>query len=213
MKVEHPSAEQLHLCYDGELPAREAAELRLHVASCTQCQSYMGQLERLGQFVKLATADAQASVAEPDFDRAFGTIERALQLDQVGAAPASAHVPRTSSLREKRETQAARTALTNRTRRTERAEMARRWLQRGAPTLGAVALAAAALLMVYRQDGATLTGETTETATNEAGVLMGHSEIVDVDFGSNAGQVFDIPMSDGSSIPVVWIDDDDDDEE
>jgi hypothetical protein len=36
---------------------------------------------------------------------------------------------------------------------------------------------------------------------------------VKVEFGSNAGTVFDIPMSDGSAIPVVWIDDDDDEEE
>jgi hypothetical protein len=176
--------------------------LRLHLAICKTCQSYMSQLERLGQFVKLAAADAQASVAQPDFDRAFGSIERALKLEtetalalepkrdrvvaERSSAPTTVHAPRTSSLR---------------------ARVERRWVQRGAPALGAFALAAAALLMVYRQDGTTLTGETGgETPT-------GHSEIVDVDFGSNAGTVFDIPMSDGPSIPVVWIDDDDDDEE
>jgi hypothetical protein len=87
-----------------------------------------------------------------------------------------------------------------------------RWLYRAAPALGAVALAAAALLMVVRQDN--LPGDMNDAHSYETTVAaVGHSEVVQVDFGTNAGQVFDIPMSDGSSIPVVWIDDDDDDEE
>ena len=38
------------------------------------------------------------------------------------------------------------------------------------------------------------------------------SEITHVDFGPNAGAIFDIAYDDGSSTPVVWIDDDDDDD-
>jgi hypothetical protein len=36
----------------------------------------------------------------------------------------------------------------------------------------------------------------------------GSSEIVQVDFGGNAGTVFEIALADGVSTPVVWINDD-----
>jgi len=84
-----------------------------------------------------------------------------------------------------------------------------RHINRAAPALGAIALAAGVLLMVNHLGNGSpdnLNEETYEAAE-------GHSEVVQVDFGYNAGTVFDISLSDGSSIPVVWIDDDDDDEE
>jgi hypothetical protein len=34
-----------------------------------------------------------------------------------------------------------------------------------------------------------------------------------VKFGRNAGQVFPVPLPDGVSVTVVWIDDDEDEEE
>jgi anti-sigma factor RsiW len=77
------------------------------------------------------------------------------------------------------------------------------------PTLGAVALAAAAVLMLTRK----------ENHPNDAPVVeqlafldsADHAEVTAVKFGTNAGQVFGIALSDRESVPVVWIDDDDDD--
>ncbi|MEY4582519.1 MAG: putative zinc-finger [Pseudomonadota bacterium] len=188
MNGEHLSTQQLQRGHDGELPEQEATEFRLHLAACPDCQGYLDQLTRLGGLVKMAAQDMGATVAQPDFDRMFGAIERAITAD---AAPLITAAPKIATVR---------------TLKTKNA-----WLYRGAPALGAVALAAAALLMVFRQEQ--LPGDATDQPSYETAMITSRSEIVAVDFGSNAGQVFDIPMTDGSSIPVVWIDDDDDEEE
>jgi hypothetical protein len=74
---------------------------------------------------------------------------------------------------------------------------------------GALAVAAAVLLMLYRGEP-----EPTEASLDEADQLasLTRSEVVEIDFGNNAGTVFEIALSDGSSTPVVWINDDDDEE-
>jgi len=81
---------------------------------------------------------------------------------------------------------------------------------RAAPALGALALAAAALLMLTRSN--TLPSDTGDQQLALLDASQ-HAEITAVKFGRNAGQVFGIPLADGESVPVVWIDDDDEDEE
>lgn len=78
------------------------------------------------------------------------------------------------------------------------------------PALGGLALAAAALLMLTRQDAVPNDAGGEQYALLDAAQ---HSEVVAVKFGRNAGQVFGIPLADGESIPVVWIDDVDEYEE
>ncbi|MET0390193.1 MAG: zf-HC2 domain-containing protein [Polyangiales bacterium] len=194
MTSEHPSTEFLQRGYDGDLTNQEAAELHRHLAGCPACQRELDTLGRLGQMVRWATRDAADVTATlPDFDAMFAAIDRSVS--GIAKTPATLAPEKP-----------AHTATIHRPSR---------WLQRAAPALGAVALAAAALLMVVRQE--TVPGDVNTPATNESDVIAiaspSRSEVVDVDFGSNAGQVFDIPMSDGSPIPVVWIDDDDEDEE
>jgi|SRR5688572_29340867 len=179
MNAEHPTTERLQRSFDGELSRAEAEAVRAHVASCAQCTRELDSLSRLGELMRIgASADYDSS--QVDFSRMFANIETAIDADNV------------TPLR------AARPAKPSRLRSVYRA----------APALGAVALAAAALLMVYRPDQQ---GEL-DDAPYEAAIAAGHSEVVEVDFGPNAGTVFDISLSDGSSIPVVWIDDDDDEE-
>lgn len=197
----HPSQEFLQRGYDGDLTNQEASELHRHLAGCPACQAELDSLGRLGQLVRWATRDAQdvtatATASSPNFDAMFASIEAGIDhpRSESGIEPAKTQKP-------------APVATIHRPSR---------WLYRAAPALGAVALAAAALLMVLRQD--TVPGDANATPVNENDVIAiaavpSRSEVVDVDFGSNAGQVFDIPMSDGSPIPVVWIDDDDEDEE
>jgi len=80
---------------------------------------------------------------------------------------------------------------------------------------GALAVAAAVLLMVARPDSTPMDETYGEDPDGQFAALerTSHSEITHVDFGLNAGAVFDIAYDDGSSTPVVWIDDDDDAEE
>jgi len=258
--VEHPSTEQLHLSYDGELPQREAAVIAAHIAGCDQCRATLAELTRMGEFVRLAVAPVQAAIApnihpatsaEPDFARMFQAIESALQsadtantvantltehneprtqqgavihtLHGRGSRKSDAPAPMPTRTEPKNEAQdlplaraAARMAPVqplpspkppSKPKPTpSKAERLHHRLTRGAPALGAIALAAAALLIVYRQDQPAL--EIMDEAALEASV-DGPSEVLDVDFGSNTGQVIAIPLSDGSSVPVVWIEDDD----
>lgn len=175
----HPSPEQLQRGYDGDLSSHQAAELQRHLATCAQCQADFDAFGRLGQLLRWAAQEPAPAQAQPDFNNMFAAISR-----EIAAAPTIAPVRTLPALR------------------------APRWWARPAPALGAVALAAAAALLVVRQDNVV-----PDAIDESHSYEIARSEVVAVDFGTNAGQVFDIPMSDGPAIPVVWIDDDDDDEE
>lgn len=206
MNAEHLSQEQLQRGYDGDLSNQEAAELRRHLSTCPACQAEFDAIGRLGQLVRWAARGAEPSVqpgaavphesaGAPDFDRMFAAIQVAIA--QPEAAAPDAPIPITRA-------------------RPQAKPHQPRWLTRAAPALGTIALAAAALLMVMHKDP--VATDPNAVATNESDVQITtvnglRSEVVDYDFGANGGQVFDIPMSDGTPIPVVWIDDDDDDEE
>jgi anti-sigma factor RsiW len=185
---EHPSPERLQRYFDGELMPHAPHEpdepnaVRAHIADCPQCSAQQRSLARLHSLVAMtAESDAQ----ELDSERLFAAIERGIAADDTPASPA--HVSGSSAQ-----------PLSKKVVPLRRLH----WLSNAAPVLGALALAAAAMLMVYRPDGQGDAGDETFEAPE------GHSEVVEVDFGSNAGTVFDISLSDGSSVPVVWIDDD-----
>jgi anti-sigma factor RsiW len=191
----HPSHDLLQRHHDGDLIGDQtaAAELRSHLDACEKCQAELASLGRLGQLLRRSAAedllgygqDAQ----EPDFTRMFAEIQKAVATPE--AATPNLPFP-------------ARPANKH----------APRWLYRVAPAVGTMALAAAALLMVYRSDTVSPGNQgELQDQQHEVVAAVNRSEIVKVEFGSNAGTVFDIPLSDGSAIPVVWIDDDDDDEE
>ena len=183
MNGEHPSKEKLQRHYDGDLSEQEAAELRQHLRTCAPCKSELEGLERLSDMLRWSTDDA-AAASDADFTKMFAEIEQ--RISQPGEASQPTNV---ISLEKKR--------------------AASPW-SRALPALGGLALAAAALLMLTRQ----------EAVPNDAGgeqyALLDaaqHSEVVAVKFGRNAGQVFGIPLADGESVPVVWIDDVDEYEE
>jgi anti-sigma factor RsiW len=180
MYVEHPNQEALQRYFDGELPAAELPALQAHLATCAECKAQIAALTRLRALVTMAVADGGQ---QADFERMFANVERGIA---AGARPVVKAAPVTNLLFHK---------------------LGR--LSNAVPALGAVALAAAVMLMLYRPDAP----QSGSDEPYEVQAAEGHSEIVEVDFGSNAGTVFDISLSDGSSSPVVWIDDDDDDDE
>ena len=180
---EHPSPEQLERYFDGELTPDEPTDLRVHLASCAECSAQQAALARLRTLIAMTSEDA---VQQLDSERMFAAIERGIAQDVPSTAPAIVDAP-------------ARPRLA-----AKPSHPRLRRLSNAVPVLGAFALAAAAMLMVYRPDGSQTDGNEDTYEAPE-----GHSEVVEVDFGSNAGTVFDIALSDGSSIPVVWIDDDD----
>jgi len=186
MNGEHPSSQHLQLSFDGERESEsaDAAAVRSHVAACAHCQRDLDSLTRLGELVQSTVRADAAAPSDAEFARMFENIERAIDAGDVLPVNVTKLAPKKP-----------------------------RYLQRAAPALGAVALAAAAMLMVYRQDAPSGDGDDGYEAATSNGAGPGRSEVVEVDFGPNAGTVFDIPLADGSSIPVVWINDDDDDDE
>jgi predicted phosphoribosyltransferase len=97
-----------------------------------------------------------------------------------------------------------------------------------APAGGLALAAAAALAMVLKSseapgeeeitarkggiapdvDREKLNREEVRIAANEPPAESNASEVVQVDFGSNTGTVFEIALADGASTPVVWINED-----
>ena len=186
MNGEHPSKEKLQRQHDGELNEPEAADVRQHLRTCATCQSELDRLERLSDMVRWSTDETAAASdrSDLDFTRMFAEIERAVS--QEPAARSSQ--PNVIPLPQKR---AASPVL------------------RAVPALGALALAAAAILMLTRSDSMPSDAGEEQLALLDASQ---HSEVTAVKFGRNAGQVFGIPLADGRSVPVVWIDDEDEEE-
>lgn len=178
MTGEHLSKEKLQRHYDGDLSGAEAADAQQHLLTCAKCEAELASFERLGDMLRWTTDDATAA-ADVDFSHMFAQIERAVQSEQT--APNNV-VP----LQAKRS----------------------RFLQRGAPVLGALAVAAVAMLMVNRAEAPPK--EDGQVAMLDTST---HSEITGVKFGKNAGQVFRVQVADDESVPVVWIDDSDDDDD
>jgi len=185
MNGEHPShltKEKLQRHHDGELSEQEAADARQHLRTCAPCQAELDALERLSDMVRWST-DETAANSDVDFTRMFAEIERAVSQDDH----ARSSQPNVIPLSQKR---------------------AASPVMRAVPALGALALAAAAILMLNRSDTLPSDGGEQQLALLDAS----HTEITAVKFGRNAGQVFGIPIADGQSVPVVWIDDEDEEE-
>jgi hypothetical protein len=182
MNREHPSLEQLQRYFDGELATDERAEIEARVVGCPECTAQLDGLARLRKLVNVASDDA---IASADFSGLFARIEAQLEPQLAEPVRLDAHV---------RKPAAAKAGPTRRMRT----------LYRAAPALGAVALAAAAMLMVYGP-------ESNQGGDDDTGYDSARSEVEEIDMGKHAGTVFDIKLPDGSSNPVVWIDDDDDD--
>lgn len=179
MVGEHVTDELLQRHFDGELDGNEQAEARKHLAECTSCSARLRKLDRLQSLVRMAAQDA---ALEANFKDMYARIERAT------ATPERA---------------ATRKPLTH-----------TRWFRPATMSAaGVLAAAAAVLLMIYRQDGGESGGGETLPADSTGPLAVldvpRSSEIVQVDFGANAGTVFDIAFADGSSTPVVWINDED----
>lgn len=183
MTATHLSDEQLQCHFDGELEPHERGEVLAHLSGCADCDSRLAQLGRLQNLVRMAAEDA---ADDADWQGMFARIERA------AAEPEAPVVQQPNA--------AARA----------------RWFRPATMSAaGAIAIAAAVLLIIYRpeSDGPTESYEEQRGSEGDLVALATHSEIMHVDYGPNAGQVFDIDFDDGSSTPVVWINDDDDVEE
>ncbi len=180
MNHEHISDELLQRHFDGELEPEERPAVREALSECATCEARLESLGKLQRLIRMAARDAEGAASDADFRGMFARIERAAEEPVPGAV---------------RELSTAARA---------------KWFRPAVMSVaGAIAVAAAILLMVSRDSKPTDETYDEDPDGQLAALETSHSEITHVDFGRNAGAVFDISYDDGSSTPVVWIDDDD----
>src|SRR5688572_7710433 len=129
MSVEHVSDELLQRHFDGELEPSEQAPAREHISACAACSARLRSLERMQHLLRMAAEDA---AVQADFQGMFARIEAAAAGPVTMAAEQSA---RPAQLK------------------PAAAKAQQRWF-RGATmsAAGAVAVAAAVLLMVFQRE-------------------------------------------------------------
>jgi anti-sigma factor RsiW len=192
----HVEEELLQRYFDGDLRGVPAASVSQHIAACEDCQK---RHLALGELHKLIVMSAEHAAVDVDFERAFANIERGTR-----ERPAPGLIERLSvwwrDLIEQRPEQL--------------------W----APAFGA-AMAALLLVFVLRDRGSDASQEVAASTPKQAAPIaqapappaeglpagalaLANTEVVQVDFGSNAGTVYEIALAEGKSTPVVWINDD-----
>jgi anti-sigma factor RsiW len=189
VSTEHVQEEALHMHFDGELAPPEAASVQRHLATCGECGDRLASLQRLREMIVMS---AEHAASEVDFEAMFGRVEQGTK-----AAPAPSWGERitlwvTESLQH---------------------NPMKVW----AP-VGGFAVAAAVLVFVLTRSGGVeetpelarkgVIEEAREPKREKMMIASNASEVVQVDFGSNTGTVFEIALADGASTPVVWINED-----
>jgi anti-sigma factor RsiW len=192
---EHLEDELLQRHFDGDLRPGRAAEVKQHLEGCTVCSQRQRALVALHGMVVMAAEESARGV---DFEALYAKIEHGIREQ------------RTPSLSE-------RLAVWWRDLAEQRPGQV--WVPAGAALAAAVVL-----VMVFRgepvpeptahhQQAPAQHEEPADElaaapAPHAAASIESSSEIVQIDFGSNAGTVFEIALADGKSTPVVWINDD-----
>lgn len=193
----HLSDELLQRQHDGELEPSEQSQVHTHLAECSACEARLAGLGRLSGLIRMAARDAatDAALAEQvDWKQLYARIEQ--RAEQPTSAAAEVRDQRAQS-----RPGAAVQSLDPARRRRRAAAFS---------VTGALAAAAAVLLMIFQNEPPARDESRDDGADTTLAVMpRARSEITQVDFGSNAGTVFDIALADGSYIPVVWINDDD----
>lgn len=196
MNQEHLEDELLQRHFDGDLRSGRAAEVDQHLKDCAQCSERHRALVALHGMVGMAAEESARGV---DFEALYARIERGIAEQ------------RTPSLSE-------RLAVWWRDLAEQRPGQV--WVPAGAALAAAVVL-----VMVFRGESAPQQAARVQTpvqsdevagddelaaapAPQAVASTTSSSEVVQVDFGSNAGTVFEIALADGKSTPVVWINDD-----
>jgi hypothetical protein len=68
---DHPSNQELLLAADGELPSRQAARVRAHLASCWHCRTRLGEIETTIADFTHALENQSETIPPPDGPRAL----------------------------------------------------------------------------------------------------------------------------------------------
>lgn len=176
--------------FDGDLPEAEADVVRKALEESPADRARLHVLERTRTLIRVG---ADESARDLDSDALFAKVRTGIS--DVSASRANGAVRSMEEARERKKKSA--------------------WL----PAAALVAIAAAAVLAIVAQqkDSATITVAYEETqplpsvatarpAAPSATTHQG-SSVVEVDFGSNTGTVFEVEGATGEPLAVVWIND------
>jgi anti-sigma factor RsiW len=181
---EHVEEELLQRYFDGELAGPRAEQIAQHLEVCQACAARRKALTELRRAIAIAATERGQGL---DSEALFTRIEQS-----VRERPAPGVVERISV--------------------RWRDSPERRARQFWVPAAGTLAAAAALLLFLRGMpqqgpDGAVPNRDDVGQGAT-AHVSVANSEVEQVDFGSKAGTVFEIALTEGVSTPVVWINDD-----
>lgn len=180
--------ELLQRYFDGELEPTAAAQIAQQLERDAATRDRLRTLTALRGAIGNAIEDETRGV---DFNALFARIEQGVHQQPTPTVAEHAWW---------------------RERIEQRPAKAMRWM----PAMGAFAAAAVVLLAVLRglslPHGDDVQGAASgkQSGTQQSGAPAPStpgSEVVQVDFGSSGGTVFEIALDDGNSTPVVWIND------
>jgi anti-sigma factor RsiW len=184
----HLEEETLQRYFDGELTDGSGAEVEQHLESCEQCRARRQSLERLHELINVAAEDLAAEV---DFDAVYERVTRGVAEPQPAAEVVSL-----GSWRDRL-----------------RASRPQVWVPLAAAAAVAFAVIGNFAAPHEREVARPRPAPKPRVMVAEANVAgQASSEVVQVDFGQNTGTVFEVPVSDDVSTPVVWINDEIEDE-
>jgi anti-sigma factor RsiW len=193
---EHLSDDQLQRYADGDLPSAQEATAAQHLGGCARCEEAHHRLIELHRVIGIS---AEYSAQGVDFDALYQRIEKG-----------------TREVREPGQIE----RLSVWWRELVEQRPSRLWL----PAAGALCAAAAVALLVRSptpppREMLATQGAPAVPAPSQAAppapvqqapqaLASAGSEVIGVDFGSGTGSVIEIALADGTSTPVVWINDD-----
>lgn len=195
----HLSEEKLNLLFDSELGPGEAKIARAHLVECAECAKKFARLERLNALVN-AHVEEQVSAAgvSPDSSAMWKAVQGKLARSEQAGFGERFKVYVGEVVEHRKGVWIPMTA--------------------GVAIAAAVAIAIVAAprpaeqairLKARKAPVAYAAKEQAEDASAPVAVeqVQKGSQVEEVDFGSNAGTVFQVPGDDGATLAVVWIND------
>lgn len=203
---------RVHRLYDGDLSPEEQAALEKELAETPALGAKLEGLREIGVVVRAARTDD----APIDSDALWKSIEAQIARE---AAPAAKPRPALRAIEGGRANDAPAPAAAARPAPVEDAASRRR--RTIGIALGVLAIAAAALFVWLGQsepeqiaDGtppaSDVTAPTPEDEAPQPEVVataVDYTEVLAVDFGTNAGTIFAVEGEEGQRYAVVWLDD------
>jgi anti-sigma factor RsiW len=179
---EHIRDDDLMMYFDAELSEGQSAIVRRHLVDCADCKGRLRALERLHSFVEMVAHDSAKDLPS---DEMFAKVSSGIAAQKQAGFGERFRVSVSETVEHRRS------------------------------VLGMIAVAVAAAAVVL---GVLVSSD--DPGSTEARALIKRertaiaeaptgTSVHDVNFGASTGTVFQVEDADGSSLAVVWINDDD----